>query len=206
MIIDLWSIPVYKENTDHTWSRFSDEQKNKLLALQEDRKEKHNTVIKYKGILLDDPLFKDIRELITTHALIYKNEIMMCENELELQSSWFTVNRKGQSHDFHKHRHTIFSVCYYPKVNSGDLVLETPEGKNSFMKDYCFGFKYSNFNRYNCSMWTIPLIAGDIVIFPGYISHGSTENDSDTDRYMIGANFWLKGEMVFFDELDRINV
>ena len=55
-------------------------------------------------------------------------------------------------------------------------------------------------------MWTIPLIAGDIVIFPGYISHGSTENDSDTDRYMIGANFWLKGEMVFFDELDRINI
>ena len=55
-------------------------------------------------------------------------------------------------------------------------------------------------------MWTIPLVSGDIVIFPGYISHGSTENDSDTDRYMIGANFWLKGEMVFFDELDRINI
>ena len=43
MIIDLWSIPVYKENTDHTWSRFSDEQKNKLLALQEDRKEKQRS-------------------------------------------------------------------------------------------------------------------------------------------------------------------
>ena len=23
MIIDLWSIPVYKESTEHTWSRFS---------------------------------------------------------------------------------------------------------------------------------------------------------------------------------------
>ena len=130
---------------------------------------------------------------------------MLCENALDWQSSWFTVNKKGDNHEFHKHRHTIFSVCYYPKVKSGDLLLEAPNGKNSFMKDYCFGFKYTDVNSYNCSIWEIPLVSGDIVIFPGYINHGSSENKSDEDRYMIGANFWLRGEMQFFDELDRIN-
>ena len=162
-------------------------------------------VVSSKGVLLDDPIFKDIRELIHTHALKYRNEIMLCENDLDWQSSWFTVNKKGDNHEFHKHRHTIFSVCYYPKVNSGDLLLEAPNGKNSFMKDYCFGFKYTDVNSYNCSIWEIPLVSGDIVIFPGYINHGSSENKSDEDRYMIGANFWLRGEMQFFDELDRIN-
>lgn len=202
MILNLWSVPVYKENTDHTWSRFSEEQKNKLLELQ---KEKLGVVVSSKGVLLDDPIFKDIRELIHTHALKYRNEIMLCENALDWQSSWFTVNKKGDNHEFHKHRHTIFSVCYYPKVKSGDLLLEAPNGKNSFMKDYCFGFKYTDVNSYNCSIWEIPLVSGDIVIFPGYINHGSSENKSDEDRYMIGANFWLRGEMQFFDELDRIN-
>lgn len=202
MIIDLWSVPVYKENTDHTWSRFSEEQKNKLLELQ---KEKVGVVVSSKGVLLEDPIFKDIKELIYTHALKYKNEIMLCDNDLEWQSSWFTLNKKGDNHDLHKHLHTIFSVCYYPKVKSGDLELQVPDGKNAFMKDYCFGFKYKDYNRYNCIKWRIPLVSGDIVIFPGSIYHGSTDNESDDNRYMIGANFWLRGQMQFYDELDRIN-
>ena len=43
------------------------------------------------------------------------------------------------------------------------------------------------------------------IIFPAYLPHSVEENKSDEDRYMIGANFWLRGEMQFFDELDRIN-
>ena len=78
-------------------------------------------------------------------------------------------------------------------------------GTNFVATEYCFGFKYTDVNAYNCSIWEIPLVSGDIVIFPGYINHGSSENKSDEDRYMIGANFWLRGEMQFFDELDRIN-
>ena len=47
MILNLWSVPVYKENTDHTWSRFSEEQKNKLLELQ---KEKLGVVVSSKDV------------------------------------------------------------------------------------------------------------------------------------------------------------
>ena len=203
MILNLWSVPVYKENTDHTWSRFSEEQKNKLLELQ---KEKLGVVVPGKGVLLDDPIFKDIKELIHTHALKYKNEIMLCDNDLDWQSSWFTVNKKGDNHEFHKHRHTIFSVCYYPRAETGSLVLIAPGGKNTWQQEYRMGFKYSKYNEWNSADWSIPVLSGDIVIFPGWVSHLTTPNESEKSRLMIGANYWLKGHMQFFDDLDSITI
>ncbi len=48
--------------------------------------------------------------------------------------------------------------------------------------------------------------SGDVVIFPGWVQHFTTPNESDKPRLMIGANYWLKGEMMFKDELDRIDI
>ena len=48
--------------------------------------------------------------------------------------------------------------------------------------------------------------SGDVVIFPGWVHHSTTPNESDEPRLMIGANYWLRGNMQFFDELDRINI
>ena len=100
--------------------------------------------------------------------------------------------------------HSIFSVCYYPKAESGDLVLQSPNSKNTFEKDYCFGFSYNDYNTWNSSNWCIPVLSGDIVIFPGAVSHYTTPNESDTPRLMIGANYWLKGDMKFSNEQDHI--
>ena len=131
---------------------------------------------------------------------------MMCTNELEIQASWLTVNHKGSYHPPHNHAHAIFSVCYYPKADSGELVLQAPDGKSTWQRDYRMGFQYTQLNEWSATNWSVPVMSGDIVIFPGWVQHSTTPNESDELRLMIGANYWLRGNMQFFDELDRINI
>ena len=136
-------------------------------------------------------------------------KVVFCGEELSEENNKQLFVPRGFLHGFATlEDNTIFSYkCdnyYYPKAESGDLVLQAPDSKNTFEKDYLFGFSYSEFNTWNSPTWSIPVLSGDIVIFPAWVTHFTTPNKSDTPRLMIGANYWLKGEMNFKDELDSI--
>ena len=205
---NLWGVPVYKVNTNYTFSKFNQDAKDLVDKHIEETKPDTGKakVFLERGKFLENPKLHEIKDLLNTHAYNFRDNVMMCTNELEMQSSWLTVNHKGDSHPAHKHAHTIFSVCYYPRAETGSLTLVSPEGKNSFQKDYYLGLSYSEYNVWNSSDWTIPVLSGDIVIFPGWVSHLTTPNESETPRLMIGANYWLRGSMQFFDELDTITI
>ena len=205
MNIHLWGVPILKENCNHTFSDFN---KDLQDYIQEYCKEKSDTtnVIMNKGLFLEDKRLDQVKKIIETHAYYYRDNIMGCTNELELVNSWLTVNHKGSAHSAHSHPHTIFSVCYYPRAESGQLVIISPDGKNSFQHDYKLGFQNTHYNEFNASDWSIPVMSGDVVIFPGYLTHFGTPNEHDKPRLMIGANYWLRGDMIFHDELDKITI
>lgn len=205
---NLWGVPIYKTNVNYAYSTFEKDAQDLIDKYIEQSKPDTGKVqvIVEKGKFLENPKLDKIKELINIHALIFRDSIMACTNDLELTSSWLTVNHKGDSHPQHNHAHTIFSVCYYPRAETGSLVLIAPGGKNTWQQEYRMGFKYSEFNKWNSSDWSIPVLSGDIVIFPGWVSHLTTPNESEKSRLMIGANYWLKGHMQFFDDLDSITI
>ena len=128
------------------------------------------------------------------------NKVIKMAKDLEKNA------KKGDWHRPHIHRHTLFSICYYPKAYSGNLMLTAPHSKNSFQQDYFLGLEYTEYNAYNCQTWSIPITSGDIVIFPGSVMHGASENESEKERWMIGANYWVSGTLSFLDELDTITI
>ena len=205
---NLWGVPVYKENVDYTYNTFDKDVQDFVDKYIENTKPLSVPggvqVFKDRGKFLENLKLEKIKDLVNQHAQIFRDRIMACTNELQMTSSWLTINHKGDSHAAHKHHHTIFSVCYYPKAESGDLVLQAPNSKNIFQKDYHFGFSYSKFNTWNSRNWSIPVLSGDIVIFPGWVVHFTTPNESDTPRLMIADNYWLKGDMKFSNEQDHI--
>ena len=205
---NLWGVPVYKVNTNYTYSNFTPEAKDYIDNYKQNTDETSKTVNVFveRGHFLENSKLEKIKELISTHAFYFRDNIMMCTNELEIQASWLTVNHKGSYHPPHNHAHAIFSVCYYPKADSGELVLQAPDGKSTWQRDYRMGFQYTQLNEWSATNWSVPVMSGDIVIFPGWVQHSTTPNESDELRLMIGANYWLRGNMQFFDELDRINI
>ena len=207
---NLWGVPIYKENVNYTYSNFDKDTQDFVDKYIENTKPMIGSngvqVFVDRGRFLENPKLEKIKDLINQHAQIFKDRIMACTNELQLTESWLTVNHKDDSHFIHKHACTIFSVCYYPKAESGELKMLAPGYKNTFEKDYYLGFSYSEFNTWNSRTWSIPVLSGDIVIFPGWVVHHTTPNESDSPRLMMGANYWLKGNMKFSDELDSITI
>ena len=207
---NLWGVPVYKTNVGNTFGKdtqdFLDKYIENTKPFGESGYNGGVDVFLEKGKFLENPELEKIKNLVNQHAQIFRDEIMKCSNELQMTSSWLTVNLKGSCHGKHKHPHTIFSICYYPKAESGDLILQAPNAKNTFEKDYFLGFSYNEFNTWNSPTWSIPVFSGDIVIFPAWITHYTTPNKSDTPRLMIGANYWLRGRMTHHDELDSITI
>ena len=51
-----------------------------------------------------------------------------------------------------------------------------------------------------------PLTANDLVIFPGWIPHQGTPNNSNVDRVMIGANYFLTGNLGSDSGKDFLNL
>tara|TARA_A100001011_G_scaffold13503_1_gene14408 strand:+ start:5642 stop:6274 length:633 start_codon:yes stop_codon:yes gene_type:complete len=205
---NLWGVPVYKINTNYTFSNFTPEAKEYIDDYINSSVENSKTanVFVERGHFLDNLKLEKIKEIINQQAHYFRDNIMMCKNELQIQSSWLTVNHKGSNHPIHNHAHTIFSICYYPRAETGHLILQAPDGKSTWQRDYRMGFEYTELNEWNATNWTIPVMSGDIVIFPGWVQHSTTPNESEEPRLMIGTNYWLKGNMQFFDELDRINI
>ena len=215
MITQLWGVPVYQEPTNITLSTFSDTEINLLKNAREECETAENMrqnsptqteIIKKNGNILTKPELKRINNLIEKHAEVYARQVICMKQDIKQTASWFTVAKKGDWHRPHLHRHTLFSVCFYPKAYSGNLVLTTDKGKNSFQQDYFLGLQYTEYNPWNCQNWSIPITSGDIVIFPGSVSHGTSENESEEERWMIGANYWVSGTLSFHDELDTITI
>ena len=171
---NLWGVPIYKQNVNYAFSQFDEDTKQYINNYVDNTDKASKTVdvfVVERGHFLEHTALIKIKDLIQQQALSFRDNIMKCTNELEIQSSWLTVNHKDSVHGEHKHPHTIFSVCYYPKAESGELVFSCPEGKNTWQRDYRFGFKYTEWNEWNSSDWRIPVVSGDVVIFPGYFFH-----------------------------------
>ena len=131
MMSSIWGVPVYKESTNNTLSTFSDIELDILKTaraeddIAEDMRQNHpgqTEIVKSTGDILTKPELKRINNLIETHAERYAREVICMKQDIKQTSSWFTVAKKGDWHKPHIHRHTLFSVCYYPKAYSGNKV------------------------------------------------------------------------------------
>ncbi len=210
-ITQLWGVPVYKESTELTWNNFTMEEKLIIENYENNQKFKMPGKPKLlygkpKGKILNNISLKRISDLIDSHVELYRKNIMGIKQEMIKTASWITIQEDGDSHQRHNHKHSVISVCFYPQVDSGKLQLSAVNEKNSFQEHYHFGYEYTKKNVFNSNRWDIEVNSGDIVIFPGYVRHGTTRNNSKNKRIMIGTNYMPTGDMIFLDELDKINM
>jgi len=69
-------------------------------------------------------------------------------NKFTMSASWAAKTTRGNSHPPHDHKNCIFSVVYYARCYSGDLVLTT---RNNFIEEkWNLDFNYkTNRNIFN---------------------------------------------------------
>ena len=154
-------------------------------------------------LVLNDNRLKRVRDFINSRVFNYIDKVVQIEDKFKLTQSWTTLSKKDEFHHHHTHPNTIFSAVYYAQTESGQLefVFE-PRMREGFN----FSYKIKEYNPFNSLSWTFEVKTGDVVIFPGWILHGTTRNESDIDRIVIGANYFINGTVGTEDGVDLIEI
>ncbi len=154
---------------------------------------RHDTGYMTHEKLLDDPLLKGIKKLITQKVEDYfYNYCGYAKIVTPVHvSSWANLHKKGDWGQQHYHENSVISFVWYPLVteSSGDFV--------TYPKDKLFGttlsFPYREHNNFNSSNWGFTPKTGDLYIFPSNMVHGIAELEEDFDRYSLAGNYMING-------------
>ena len=143
--------------------------------------------------LLNHKALASLKKFIIKKAKEYTRDILEIKEEIYLTQSWSTINTLNGFHKLHSHPNTFISLVYYAQCEDGLIFFDL----NTSSIRECFNFQYTikNYNIYNSENWRLQVQAGDIVLFPGHIRHGSAVNESSIPRIIVGANFFIKGKL-----------
>jgi len=154
--------------------------------------------------VLDTPGLERVQRFMLQTGQHFVKNTLEIENEFYLTQTWFTRNDKESAHHSHTHPNSILAMVYYPQCESGDMVLSVE--KNNMFPHFDFNWKIKRYNNYNAKSWSIQVRTGDVVMFPGYVAHKTTPNESDLTRYALGANFFTRGTFGTYENTDLLEL
>lgn len=142
--------------------------------------------------ILDAPELSKLKEFILQHLNNCLRETWVPKNEVEvyITQSWANFTDAGQYHHQHRHHNSFLSGVFYIETNEKDSI--------SFYKDtYEQIFpEVKEFNSFNSTSWSVPVEAGQIVIFPSSLYHGVEVLPKGSKRRIsVAFNTFIKGEI-----------
>lgn len=132
----------------------------------------------------------ELKNIIYTHAYNYL-EGMNPETifELEIQQIWVNINEQHTFQEDHHHlspQYSQISGTFYisSPESGGNLELVNPVINESFL--------YSNMGNYSAYKEIVEPLDGKIILFPSYLVHRVTPNETDKTRISISFNLISK--------------
>jgi len=111
--------------------------------------------------------------------------------DLEYQNSWININGPGSYNARHMHAGSIYSGVYYVKVPEGDcgkLIFHRNDDAEYYLNslpprddDFANVYKYINHPA--------PPSEGTLLLFPSWLHHSVSQNNTDEDRISVSFNF-----------------
>jgi|TARA_R110002074_G_scaffold282327_1_gene453897 hypothetical protein len=191
-IIPLFSIPLYHTQTEYIMDTKEFNRLSNIEWFEPGPDYNNISVVSNSQSFFKDYDFKELENIIENHKNFYVDEVLGMKNNFTMTQSWVARTKKGSSHPAHDHKNCIFSVVYYARCDSGDLVITTKDNFIGQKWNLDFNYKFTR-NLFNSTSYTCKVKTGDIVILPGHIEHFTTSNESDFERYIVGANYFVSG-------------
>jgi uncharacterized protein (TIGR02466 family) len=193
LYIDIIPTAVYKDKLGY---KLTSQQKDVL-----DNLVIHPNELSEEMGILDRPEFKSMKDIVFSHVEKYEKDVCGFKSSLsfKLTESWYRETVPGHNHPDHNHPNSMLSGVVYLNVPKGD---KSHEGINlihienrGVFKNHEFRYDYTP-TKYNQITTFIPVETGDIVLFPSYLYHFVTHNESRNEsRRVISFNTFIQGRM-----------
>ena len=191
---------LYKTNINYLLS-----QKEKEYISNLEYKSDDNLNFLSKNVnILDNPLFNNLVKILNKYADYYIKNLLKVDHKLKRLNSWATINKKNGSHHSHQHANTFISVCFYPQVKNGGITFEIDQ--DPIRSKTNLRLNIISPNQFNSKTFSFSLSSQDLVIFPGWLYHYGHPNINDSDRVMIGCNYFLSGNIGCSKDVDNLHL
>ena len=117
---------------------------------------------------------------------VFKNYGWKTEKvDIRIKQMWAIINKKGDFNVIHTHPNCYLSAAYYVKASKdcGRFQVENPNSaKRHFYPEIV------NKTEFNVPVTGINIDEGDLLLFPAYLPHKVSKNNSEEDRIVISFN------------------
>jgi uncharacterized protein (TIGR02466 family) len=108
--------------------------------------------------------------------------------------SWANITPNGGKLSVHSHSPAPIAGVFYLNATPemGNFIIENPLDALLKCQPYEFDFKPKNFLNHEIS-----IASGKLILFPGYLKHGTLPNPTDDLRIVLGLNIGCEGQVKF---------
>tara|TARA_B100001094_G_scaffold325405_1_gene379681 strand:- start:815 stop:1447 length:633 start_codon:yes stop_codon:yes gene_type:complete len=148
----------------------------------------HSNPLASQRVLEKYPKTKEI--LLNKYISVAEKILQYKKRNYAITTSWFTLSKKGQGSQSHKHKNSFWSCVYYYQEEyskgTGGILFHSP---NTDLFDFAFFEndieKQNNINSRSLVIQPQPNL---LLIFPSYLQHQILKHDNDTPRSSLAFN------------------
>lgn len=190
IVIPFAGYPIYKHCSNTILTS------KELEFLQNTEKHEHSKssvqLSKDTSILKNNQL-KRLKDIMWESFTDYVENVLEIKNQFYICTSWATFQKKGAKHHSHLHSNCIFSTILYAQADNSSIDFFVD--RSIVQQGFHFNYNVTKYNYFNSQEWNLPVSIGDIVTFPGDLRHASPIHNSDIDRIIVGASYFIKGDI-----------
>ena len=131
----------------------------------------------------------------------YTKKILMTNQRLVVTQCWTNKNPPGSKHHEHVHPNSIISGVFYFRQSKTLPPIQ-------FSKSIQESFKLNpeKFNQLNAETFLLPMVDGELVLFPSSLRHSVPFNKGNETRYSMSFNTFCIDELGTRDSLTHLNI
>lgn len=141
--------------------------------------------------------FIDVIMCIRTTAKTVLRFLKVSYDAVEVTGCWVNINAPGASHAIHNHPNNFLSSVYYVQTPAGaDTVnFHDPRLQSGIIRP-----PVTELTSENTDQVVVNVSNGTLLMFPAYLSHSVSKNESDRFRISISCNIMFS---LFAENLSR---
>jgi uncharacterized protein (TIGR02466 family) len=191
----IFQTPIYRTQLTQDFSKkqLSFIDKMKLQSQNEQKtKNKSNNITSSNKNILDEPVFKKLKQEVELIIKDYFEKIISPSNNITpyITQSWLNYTEPGQFHHTHSHGNSLVSGVLY--INCHETLDK--------IKFYSYRHdpivpEVHTFNHFNSESWWFNVKTKEVILFPSSLSHGVDVKEGENTRISLAFNTFIKGNI-----------
>ena len=151
--------------------------------------------------LLKHEELSKIKEFILQSLNKYTQKILNTKQRLVVTQAWTNRNPPHSKHHEHVHPNSIISGVFYFRQSKTLPPIQFNKSIQDSVK-----LSPEKYNQLNSETFLLPMVDGELVLFPSSLRHSVPFNKGNEERYSMSFNTFCIDELGSKDSLTHLNL